>query len=162
MSSVILKSSARIVAVMFVISALAASCSASANSLLTAKQLEVVITEIHILNWNESRLNLKAVFRIDNQNAFDINISAIRYKMHVFDALVAKDYWEGDLVLKANVVSQMTTMPVSLDMVQLFSVAPEAIVNNQIQYKLTGAVGIKGFPLEIPFEHSDVMPLQAQ
>ncbi len=134
------------------------SPNAYSNSLLTAIPPTVEISEIEIIDWVENNLNLNATFAVDNKNSFDVNIKAIRYDMTVIGTSIAKDYWSQDVVLKAN-TNNSVTMPVAVNMLNVFSIMPEVLLQSQIQYALTGAVAVKDFPLHIPFEHKGVLTL---
>ncbi len=132
------------------------SPNAFSSSLLTAIPPTVEISEIEIVDWVENNLNLNATFNVSNKNAFDVNIKAIRYDMTVIGTSIAKDYWSQDVVLKANTNSAVT-MPVAVNMLNVFAVMPEVLLQSQVQYALTGAVAVKDMPLHIPFEHKGVL-----
>lgn len=134
---------------MVVLSLLSASLYAS--NLLMAKPPEVTVNAIELLRWVERDLYVNMYFGVDNANDQDIPIKAVRYDMQVMGQTVAKDYRDLAVVLKANSLTEIK-MPVKLDMMQLFSVMPDALLTNQFSYIVTGAVAVEGLILQLPFE----------
>jgi LEA14-like dessication related protein len=134
------------------------SIQSQAQSLLTAIPPSVTITQVELVDWVEDRLNLKFTFTVSNANAVDIDISAIRYEMKVNSVLVAKDYRDQVILLKANTDTNVT-IPVAVDMLRLISAVPDAVLQNLLRYNLQGAVVVKDFPMHIPFERKGELPL---
>lgn len=132
-----------------------------ANSLLTMKAPEVNVTQIELIRLVEKNLFLNVTFKVNNTNKSQINIEAIRYEMLILGHLVAEDYRDQNIILNANTISTVV-LPVTLDIVRLFSVMPEALILNQLDYLLTGAVVVEDLIIHIPFERKGVLPLFPQ
>ncbi|MFT6388940.1 MAG: LEA14-like dessication related protein [Cellvibrionaceae bacterium] len=132
-----------------------------ANSFLTMTEPEVEVTQLEFVGWVEKNLFLNVTFKVKNTNDNDVSINAIRYEMLILGRSVAKDYRDQKIFLKANTHSTVV-LPVTLDMVRLFAVIPEALLVNQLDYLFTGAVVVEGLLLHLPFEKKGVLPLFTQ
>ena len=134
---------------------------AQANSLLTMKVPDVKVAQIEFVRLVEKDLFLNVTFKVNNTNDSQINIKAIRYEMLILGRLVAEDYRDQNITLNANTISTVV-LPVTLDVVRLFAVMPEALLLNQLDYLLTGAVVVEDLILHIPFETKGLLPLFSQ
>lgn len=134
---------------------------AQANSLLTMKVPDVKVTQIEFVRLVEKDLFLNVTFKVNNTNDSHINIKAIRYEMFILGRLVAEDYRDQNITLNANAISTVV-LPVTLDILRLFEVMPEALILNQLDYLLTGAVVVEDLIIHIPFETKGVLPLFPQ
>ena len=132
-----------------------------ANSLFTMVAPEVEVSQIEFIRWAEKDLFLNVTFKVKNANASDVNIKAIRYEMSILGRSVSKDYRDQKIFLKANTISTVA-LPVTVDMVRLFAAMPEALLLNQLDYLLTGAVVVDGLILHLPFEKKGALPLFTQ
>jgi len=111
---------------------------AQANALLTMTPPKVEISKVEFVRLEEKNLELNVSFVVKNTNSNDININAIRYEMLVSGKSVAKDYHEQKIFLNANSLTTVV-LPVSLDVMRLFSIVPEALVVNQLEFDITFA-----------------------
>ena len=134
---------------------------AQANSLLTMKVPDVKVGQIEFVRLVEKDLFLNVTFKVNNTNDSQINIKAIRYEMLILGRLIAEDYRDQNIILNANTISTVV-LPVTLDVVRLFAVMPEALVLNQLDYLLTGAVVVEDLIIHVPFEAKGVTPLFSQ
>jgi LEA14-like dessication related protein len=145
----------------FIFSLLVFYFTAQANSLLTMKVPDVKVGQIEFVRLVEKDLFLNVTFKVNNTNDSQINIKAIRYEMLILGRLIAEDYRDQNIILNANTISTVV-LPVTLDVVRLFAVMPEALVLNQLDYLLTGAVVVEDLVIHVPFEAKGVMPLFSQ
>ncbi|MGH1440737.1 MAG: LEA type 2 family protein [Cellvibrionaceae bacterium] len=132
-----------------------------ANNLFTMTAPEVEVSQVEFLRWVEKDLFLNVSFSVTNQNDSDVNIKAIRYEMLVMGRSITKDYHEQKIFLGANTISEIV-LPITIDMMRLFSVMPEALLANKVEYVLTGAVVVEGLVLHLPFEQKGSLPLYNQ
>ncbi len=132
-----------------------------ANALLTAQAPEVNVTQIEFLRWVEKDLFLNMTFSVKNDNDSDFRIKAVRYDMSIMGRTVAEDYRDQKIELKAHTVTSVT-MPIKVDMIRFFSAVPDALLMNQLDYLLTGAVVVEDLILHIPFERKGTIPLFSQ
>lgn len=142
-------------------SLLSISVASYSSALLTASPPTVTISQIEFVRWLEKDLFLNITFAIDNPNNEAVNIKAVRYKMLIMNRQVAKDYREQEIRLNAKASTQVT-IPLKLDMLTLFAAMPEALLTNQLEYLLQGAVVVEGLVLHLPFEKRGVLPLYSQ
>jgi LEA14-like dessication related protein len=125
------------------------------------KAPDVNVSQIEIIRLVEKNLFLNVTFKVKNTNNSQINIKAIRYEMFILGQVVAEDYRDQNIILNANTITSVV-LPVTLDVVRLFSVMPEALILNKVDYLLTGAVVVKDLKIHIPFERKGVLPLFTQ
>jgi LEA14-like dessication related protein len=137
------------------------SANTQANSLLTMKAPDVNVTQIELIRLVEKDLFLNVTFRVKNTNNSKINIKAIRYEMFILGRVVAEDYRDQNIILNANSISTVV-LPVTVDIVRLLSAMPEALILNQLDYLLTGAVVVENLIIHIPFERKGVLPIFPQ
>jgi LEA14-like dessication related protein len=145
----------------FIFSLLVFYFTAHAHSLLTMKVPNVKVGQIEFVRLVEKDFFLNVTFKVNNTNDSQINIKAIRYEMLILGRLIAEDYRDQNIILNANTISTVV-LPVTLDVVRLFAVMPEALVLNQLDYLLTGAVVVEDLIIHVPFEAKGVMPLFSQ
>jgi LEA14-like dessication related protein len=145
----------------FIFSLLVFYFTAQANSLLTMKVPDVKVGQIEFVRLVEKDLFLNVTFKVNNTNDSQINIKAIRYEMLILGRLIAEYYRDQNIILNANTISTVV-LPVTLDVVRLFAVMPEALVLNQLDYLLAGAVVVEDLVIHVPFEAKGVMPLFSQ